>query len=150
MDESVFVDEIVDIEYVGEKETLDIQVSGNNLFYANGILTHNSGASNSDPGMENVAESAGISHTADMMFALISTEELEALNQMMIKQVKNRYNDITRIKRFIIGVDRSKMKLYDVESSAQVDISDSGNTAEEIYAKSSVQSIKNKFESFKI
>jgi len=60
------------------------------------------------------------------MFALIATEELEQLNQIMVKQLKNRYNDPNYYKRFIVGVDRSKMKLYDVEISAQKDISDSG------------------------
>jgi hypothetical protein len=65
--------------------------------------------------------------TADLMFALISNEELENLNQIMVKQLKNRYNDPSANKRFIIGVDRAKMKLYDVEDSAQK-IMDSGQT----------------------
>jgi len=62
----------------------------------------------------------------DFMFALISTEELEGLNQIMVKQLKNRYNDPSYYKRFVIGVDRARMKLYDVEESAQKNISDSG------------------------
>ena len=79
-----------------------------------------------DVGLEDTSESFGLPATADLMFALISTEELEDLNQIMIKQLKNRYNDPTMNKRFIIGIDRAKMKLYDVEQTAQGDIVDSG------------------------
>lgn len=85
-----------------------------------------SGAASSDPGMDDVSESFGVAATADMMFALISTEELEQLNQLMVKQIKNRYYDPTKNKRFVIGVDRAKMKLYDAEASAQHGIVDSG------------------------
>lgn len=88
--------------------------------------TTRSGYTNSDVGLEDTSESFGLPATADLMFALISTEELEAMNQIMVKQLKNRYNDPTTNKRFVIGVDRAKMKLYDVEQSAQSDISDSG------------------------
>jgi len=84
------------------------------------------GAASSDPGMDDVSESFGVAATADMMFALISTEELEQLNQLMVKQIKNRYYDPTKNKRFVIGVDRAKMKLYDAEASAQHGIVDSG------------------------
>jgi len=86
--------------------------------------TTRSGFSNSDVGLEDTSESFGLPATADLMFALISTEELEKLGQLMVKQLKNRYNDPTRNKRFIIGVDRAKMKLYDVEQSAQSLIQD--------------------------
>ena len=68
--------------------------------------------------------------TADLMFALISTEELEGLGQIMVKQLKNRYNDPTIFKRFIIGVDRAKMRLYDCEQKAQEDVLDSGTKEE--------------------
>ena len=88
--------------------------------------TTRSGYTNSDVGLEDTSESFGLPATADLMFALISTEELEAMNQIMVKQLKNRYNDPTTNKRFVIGVVRAKMKLYDVEQSAQSDISDSG------------------------
>ena len=88
--------------------------------------TTRSGYTNTDVGLEDTSESFGLPATADLMFALISTEELEAMNQIMVKQLKNRYNDPTTNKRFVIGVDRAKMKLYDVEQSAQSDISDSG------------------------
>ena len=81
--------------------------------------TTRSGYSNSDVGLEDTSESFGLPATADLMFALISTEELEKDGQMMVKQLKNRYNDPTQHKRFVIGVDRSKMRLYDVEESQQ-------------------------------
>jgi len=88
--------------------------------------TTRSGFTNSDPGLEDTSESFGLPATCDLMLALISTEELEDLGQIMVKQLKNRYNDPTYYKRFVVGVDRSKMKLYDVEISAQSNISDSG------------------------
>jgi len=86
--------------------------------------TTRSGYTNSDPGLEDTSESFGLPATADFMIALISTEELADLDQMMVKQLKNRYNDPTMYKRFVIGVDRARMKLYDTESSAQVDVMD--------------------------
>ena len=81
--------------------------------------TTRSGFSNSDVGLEDTSESFGLPATADLMFALIATEELEQLGQMMVKQLKNRYNDPTQHKRFVIGVDRSKMRLYDVDAREQ-------------------------------
>lgn len=84
--------------------------------------TTRSGFSNTDVGLEDTSESFGLPATADLMFALISTEELEELGQLMVKQLKNRYNDPTKYKRFVIGIDRSRMKLYDAEESAQSDI----------------------------
>ena len=81
--------------------------------------TTRSGYSNSDVGLEDTSESFGLPATADLMFALISTEELEKMNQMMVKQLKNRYNDPTHYKRFVIGVDRSKMRLFDVDEDDQ-------------------------------
>jgi archaellum biogenesis ATPase FlaH len=81
--------------------------------------TTRSGYGNSDVGLEDTSESFGLPATADLMFALISTEELENLGQMMVKQLKNRYNDPTAHKRFVIGVDRSKMRLYDVDIQEQ-------------------------------
>ena len=77
------------------------------------------GFDSSDVDLTNTSESFGLPATADLMFALISNEELESLNQIMVKQLKNRYNDLAINKRFVIGVDRSKMRLYDVESTAQ-------------------------------
>ncbi len=87
--------------------------------------TTRSGFSNSDVDLTDTSESFGLPATADFMFALINTEELEQLNQIMVKQLKNRYNDPSSNKKFVIGVDRAKMKLYDVEDSAQT-IIDSG------------------------
>lgn len=88
--------------------------------------TTRSGFTNSDPGLEDTSESFGLPATADFMFALVSNEELESLNQIIVKQLKNRYNDPGFYKRFVIGVDRAKMKLYDVEASAQVGLADAG------------------------
>ena len=88
--------------------------------------TTRSGFTSSDPGLEDTSESFGLPATADFMFALISTEELQQLNQILIKQLKNRYNDPNYFKRFVVGIDRAKMKLYDVEQSAQDDLVDSG------------------------
>ena len=92
--------------------------------------TTRSGSTNSDPDLTDTSESFGLPATADLMFALISTEELEQLGQIMVKQLKNRYNDPTANKRFVIGIDRSKMRLYDVEQNAQSDILDSGKEEE--------------------
>lgn len=119
------IDEILSIEEVGTRDLIDIEVTGNHLFYANNILTHNS---NSDVGLEDTSESFGLPATADLMFALISNEELSTLNQILVKQLKNRYNDPNTNKRFVIGVDRSKMRLYDVEESAQKLVSDTPQT----------------------
>ena len=98
--------------------------------------TTRSGFSNTDVGLEDTSESFGLPATADLMFALVSTEELDKLGQIMVKQLKNRYNDPTYKKRFVVGVDRAKMRLYDVEESAQTltddipvfDNSDSGRS----------------------
>lgn len=76
----------------------------------------------SDINLEDTSESFGLPATADLMFALISTPELEELNQLMVKQLKNRYNDTNKYKRFIVGIDREKMKLFDAEESAQTDV----------------------------
>ena len=89
--------------------------------------TTRGGYNNTDVGLEDTSESFGLPATADFMFALISSEQLEALNQIMVKQLKNRYNDPSFYKRFVIGIDRSKMKLYDVEVSAQEGLADSGH-----------------------
>ena len=92
--------------------------------------TTRSGFASSDVDLTDTSESFGLPATADLMFALISTEDLEGLNQIMVKQLKNRYNDPTIFKRFVIGIDRSKMRLYDVEQKAQDDILDSGQEEE--------------------
>jgi len=92
--------------------------------------TTRSGFSNSDVGLEDTAESFGLPATADLMFALISNEELDALNQIAVKQLKNRYNDPTSNKRFVIGIDRAKMRLFDVTLEEQNGLADSNQTIE--------------------
>jgi hypothetical protein len=134
---------IIKIEELDERELIDIEVSGNHLFYANAILTHNS---SSDVELTDTSESFGLPATADLMFALISTEELEGLGQILVKQLKNRYNDPTIHKRFVVGIDRAKMRLYDCEQSAQNDILDNGKDEEYDYEE---KKPKKTFEGFK-
>ena len=94
--------------------------------------TTRSGYGSTDVDLTDTSESFGLPATADLMFALISTEELEGMNQIMVKQLKNRYNDLTTYKRFCVGIDRAKMRLYDVEESAQDDLVDSGQPEQQI------------------
>ena len=101
-----------------------------NLPIVSATQTTRSGFASSDVDLTDTSESFGLPATADLMFALISTEELEELNQIMVKQLKNRYNDPTINKRFVIGIDRAKMRLYDCEQKAQNDIVDSGQDEE--------------------
>jgi replicative DNA helicase len=108
--------------------------------------TTRSGFGSSDVELTDTSESFGLPATADLMFALISTEELEQLGQIMVKQLKNRYNDPTIFKRFVVGIDRAKMRLYDVEQSAQNDILDSGKEEEYNYEENKP---KKSFEGFK-
>ena len=97
--------------------------------------TTRGGFVSSDVGLEDTSESFGLPATADFMFALISSEELDDKNQIMVKQLKNRYNDPTVNRKFILGVDRSKMRFYDVEQTAQTDLVDSGQTTERKFEK---------------
>jgi replicative DNA helicase len=110
--------------------------------------TTRSGFTSSDPGLEDTSESFGLPATADLMFALITSEDLEELGQIMVKQLKNRYNDPTYYKRFTIGVDRAKMRLYDVEQSAQQGIADAGKAP--IGAFNKIQPQKKSFDGFKV
>ena len=105
--------------------------------------TTRGGFSNSDVDLTDTSESFGLPATADLMFALISTEDMEQLGQIMVKQLKNRYNDPTMYKRFVIGIDRAKMRLYDCEQSAQDDIIDAGDIQP-------VTETRNKFEGLKV
>ena len=107
--------------------------------------TTRSGFASSDPNLTDTSESFGLPATADLMFALVSTEDLEGLNQIMVKQLKNRYNDPTMNKRFVVGIDRAKMRLYDCEQSAQGDLVDDTEIVE--YNKS--EESKAKFDDFK-
>jgi len=108
--------------------------------------TTRSGYGSSDVELTDTSESFGLPATADLMFALISTEDLEGLGQILVKQLKNRYNDPTIHKRFVIGIDRAKMRLYDCEQSAQNDILDSGKEDEYDYEE---KKPKKSFEGFK-
>jgi len=117
-----------------------------NLPIVSATQTTRSGYGSNDVELTDTSESFGLPATADLMFALISTEELEGLNQILVKQLKNRYNDPTVRKRFVIGIDRAKMRLYDCEQSAQTDIVDSKDT-EEYNAKE--EKVKKSFEGFK-
>tara|TARA_R100000353_G_scaffold130907_2_gene92906 strand:+ start:586 stop:1971 length:1386 start_codon:yes stop_codon:yes gene_type:complete len=111
--------------------------------------TTRSGFASSDVDLTDTSESFGLPATADLMFALISTEELEGLGQILVKQLKNRYNDPTINKRFIIGIDRAKMRLYDVEQKAQADILDSGQEEEYDALADKAFGDKKKFNDFK-
>ncbi len=104
--------------------------------------TTRSGFASSDVDLTDTSESFGLPATADLMFALISTEELEGLNQILVKQLKNRYNDPTVFKRFVVGIDRAKMRLYDCEQSAQEDIVDSGQEEEYTFKEKPKKSFK--------
>ena len=113
-----------------------------NLPIVSATQTTRQGFTSTDIGLEDTSESFGLPATADLMFALISTEELEGLNQMLVKQLKNRYNDPTLNKRFVIGVDRAKMKLYDVSQKAQEDLVDTGQPE--------VTVLEDRFKDFKV
>lgn len=129
-------DRIMAIEPMGELETVDISVSGDNLFYCNGILTKNS---------------FGLPATADLMFALISSEELEKLGQVMVKQLKNRYSDVGTYKRFTVGIDRSRMKMYDVEDATAnlIDVDDTSTTDQTPMGKRTNDDFKDRMKDFK-
>ena len=109
--------------------------------------TTRSGFASSDPDLTDTSESFGLPATADLMFALISTEELEGLNQIMVKQLKNRYNDPTIDKRFVVGIDRAKMRLYDVEQGAQQDLVEDIEVVQ--HNKKEHSQSKSKFDDFK-
>lgn len=106
--------------------------------------TTRTGFSNSDPGLEDTSESFGLPATADFMFALVATEDLDSLNQIMVKQLKNRYNDPNLNKRFVVGVDRAKMKFFDATNQTHLTDSGQDNTND-----SSHQDRKSKFKSLK-
>lgn len=107
---------IARIEFIEEDELMDISVDGDHFFMANDILVKNS---------------FGIPMTLDFFIGLVRTEELDKLNQIMVIQLKSRYDDLTKLKRFVLGVDRGKMKFYDVDESAQNTISGNNNEPSE-------------------
>jgi len=124
----------------------------NNLPIVTATQTTRSGFVSTDIGLEDTSESFGLPATADFMFALISTDELEELNQIAVKQLKNRYNDPTSNKRFVLGVDRARMKLYDVEMKAQNDIVDKNQEEDDtpLFDKSTIGSRYEKFQKLKV
>jgi archaellum biogenesis ATPase FlaH len=107
--------------------------------------TTRSGYGNSDVDITDTSESFGLPATADLMVALISTEEMEQLGQIMVKQLKNRYNDPTVYKRFVVGIDRAKMRLYDCDQSAQDNIIDAGDISDDAFTDT-----KKSFDGFKV
>jgi len=115
--------------------------------------TTRSGYSNSDVGLEDTSESFGLPATVDFMFALMSNDELAEMNQMLVKQLKNRYADPGRHRKFVIGVDKTKMRLYDAEQHAQQDLIDTGpafdNTDTGVRIKQERKFDRNTFEGFK-
>jgi replicative DNA helicase len=122
-----------------------------NLPVVTATQTTRSGAASSDIDMNDVSESFGIPAIADFMVAIINSEELYELNQIMVKQLKNRYRDLNLNKRFVIGVDRAKMRLYDVEDSAQDGIVDAGEKQEESYKSTFGKKLEKKsFDGFKV
>ena len=122
----------------------------NNLPIVSATQTTRSGFSNSDPGLEDTSESFGLPATADFMFALVTNEELEQLNQVLVKQLKNRYGDPNLYKRFVLGIDRSKMRLYDVEDSAQNDIVDAGKVEDKPLNTFGNRERRKNFDGFKV
>ena len=117
-----------------------------NLPIVSATQTTRSGFGSSDVELTDTSESFGLPATADLMFALISTEELEGLNQILVKQLKNRYNDPTVRKRFVVGIDRAKMRLYDCEQTAQQDMVDNGSSKD---YNDKEENVKKSFEGFK-
>ena len=117
-----------------------------NLPIVSATQTTRSGFGSSDVELTDTSESFGLPATADLMFALISTEELEGLNQILVKQLKNRYNDPTVRKRFVVGIDRAKMRLYDCEQNAQQDMVDNGGVQD---YNDKEEKVKKSFEGFK-
>ena len=117
-----------------------------NLPIVSATQTTRSGYGSSDVELTDTSESFGLPATADLMFALISTEELEGLNQILVKQLKNRYNDPTVRKRFVVGIDRAKMRLYDCEQTAQQDMVDNGSGQD---YNDKEEKVKKSFEGFK-
>ncbi len=111
--------------------------------------TTRTGYSSTDVDITDTSESFGLPATADFMFALISTEDLEQLNQILVKQLKNRYNDPTSFKRFVIGIDRSRMRLYDVEENAQKDLVSKSSKDEEYDFEAAAKQTSDKFSKFK-
>lgn len=159
-----FKPDIIYVDYIGIMQSSRIKMGADSYGYVKSVAeelrgfavkhilpivtavqVNRAGFNNSDFDMTNTAESFGLPATADFMIALISTPEMEELNQFLVKQLKSRLGDKTKDKRFVIGVDRGKMRVYDTEESAQKDIVDSGRTA-----VSTVQNKKDKFKGINV
>lgn len=112
---------IVAIREVGVEDVVDITVSGDSLFYANGVLTHNSGQNHSDVELENVAESHGTAQTADFVFAMIRTANLIDRQRVLIKQLKSRFGNKSSMSKFLVGIDEDTMSLFEVSDSSDCD-----------------------------
>ena len=118
-----------------------------NLPIISATQTNRGGYGNTDVELTDTSESMGLPMSVDLMLGLIATEELDQLNQLMVKQLKNRYSDPSKYKRFVVGVDRSKMRIYNLEDSAQTNISDSGQP--QVDNKFEIKPRSNKFSSDK-
>lgn len=114
---SLTLDEIVSIEEIGEHESIDIEVSGNHLFFANNILTHNSSyqSDHKSIGMHSISDSMGVAFTADVILSIYSNEDLKSDGKVIMAQLKNRFGDPEKFKRFAVGQDASRMKFYDID-----------------------------------
>jgi len=121
-----FNDEIIELEEIGEEETIDIEVTGNHLFYANDILTHNSAFNNLEAGVENISESIGVIMTADVALVLLTNEQLREQKQVMIKSEKNRYTG--KLNKVILEVNWPKMKFKGIDEDDDL-INDLNNMA---------------------
>ena len=141
---------IISIEELDEEiEVVDIEVDGNRLFYANDILTHNSGYDNSDVELTDTSESFGLPATVDLMLALIATDDLKQVGQMMFKQLKNRFSDPEKNKKFIVGVDKSRMRLYNLEKIVQDTIANESSIQEQPKSSFQAKFDKKSFKDFK-
>ena len=103
----------------------------NKLPIVSATQTTRAGYSSTDVGLEDTSESFGLPATADLMFAIISTEQMEEVGQILVKQLKNRYNDPTSNRKFVVGIDRAKMRLFDVSQAAQDELVDTGQTTDD-------------------
>lgn len=124
MQREFFLDKIVSIVEVGEEDTIDISVTGNRLFVANDIVTHNCGIGSSDVDMTDISESIGVAATCDFIMAWIRTPDLDETNSAMLKIIKSRFGSTTSNLRHIVGVDYEKMTVFSLDDGGQV--SDSG------------------------
>lgn len=112
-------EKIKSIKKLENRISIDISVTGDNLFFANEILTHNSGLT-SDPSMTDTAESMGLPSILDFYVALIRTEELDEENKILFKQLKSRYDDLTKMQKVVLGCNRSRMTYYDLDNDRKI------------------------------